>query len=130
VRSIDRVGAIASAICAVHCVITGLALGLLSYAGLGFMGSPVADAAFLGVAVSIASIAIYHGRKVHHSYLPAAVFTLGLVSVVIGHFILPHDGSKLSTVFSVAGGLCFVGFHLLNMKMAATCGCDHCRTGE
>ena len=37
--NLDKLGACASAICAVHCLLTGIALGLLSVAGLGFMGS-------------------------------------------------------------------------------------------
>jgi hypothetical protein len=136
----DRIGAVASAICAVHCLLTGVALGLLSYAGLGFMGSVTADLIFLGVAVSVAVIAIVHGIRKHHSYRPAMVFVLGLISVVLGHFVLHHEHAAnetqlhladiASTVFSVSGGLCFVIFHVMNLRMAQTCGCKHCTTGE
>ena len=137
---LDRIGAIASAICAVHCLLTGVALGLLSYAGLGFMGSVTADVIFLAVAVSIAAIAIVHGIRKHHSYKPAMVFVLGLFCVVMGHFVLRHDHSVgqtdvhtadiFSTVFSVCGGLCFVIFHVLNLRLQHQCGCKHCTTGE
>lgn len=137
--NVDRIGAYASAICAVHCLITGVALGLLSFAGLGFIGSVTADIIFLGVAVAIASIAIWHGIRKHHSYKPALVFVLGLVFVVLGHFVIHHEhvGSHpldnvdiASTFFSVAGGLCFVLFHVLNQRMGNSCGCEHCSTGH
>ena len=138
--NLDRIGAYASAICAVHCLITGIALGLLSYAGLGFMGSITADIAFLTVAVGVASLAIVHGIRQHHSYKPASIFALGLAMVVMGHFVFRHQHSVsetgfdlervLSTVFSVLGGLCFVLFHVMNMRMQKTCGCRHCATGE
>jgi len=135
----DRIGAYASAICAVHCLLTGVALGLLSVAGLGFMGSVTTDIAFLTVAVGIASIAIFHGIRKHHSYKPAMVFVLGLTFVVLGHFVLRHHHTLnhpmdsmefFSTFFSVAGGLCFVLFHVVNLRLQHTCGCKHCATGE
>jgi hypothetical protein len=135
----DRVGAYASTICAVHCLITGVALGLLSFAGLGFLGSTTTDIAFLSVAVGIASIAIVHGMRKHHSYRPALIFVAGLVSVVLGHFVLKHEHKAggelhlediLSTVFSVTGGLCFVLFHIVNLRLQKSCGCQHCARGE
>ena len=139
-QALDRIGAIASAVCAVHCLLTGVALGLLSYAGLGFMGSLTADIIFLTIAVTIAAVAIWHGVKKHHSYKPAMVFVFGLFCVMMGHFVFPHVHKAnqsglhladiLSTVFSVCGGLSFVLFHVLNLRMQHECGCKHCATGE
>jgi len=138
--NLDRLGAYASAICAVHCLVTGVALGLLSYAGLGFMGSITTDIIFLTVAVGIASLAIFHGIKRHHSYKPAMVFVLGLTFVVLGHFVFRHEHKTanhpldavevFSTIFSVGGGLCFVLFHVMNLRLQHTCGCKHCTTGH
>lgn len=138
--SLDRFGAIASAVCAVHCLLTGVALGLLSYAGLGFMGSVTADLIFLGVAVTVATIAIWHGVKKHHSWRPAMVFVFGLACVVMGHFVLHHEHAVneteihmldiFSTIFSVCGGICFVLFHVMNLRLQHQCGCKHCTTGE
>ena len=135
---VDKVGAYASAICAVHCLLTGVALGLLSFAGLGFLGSVWADIAFLSIAVLVATVAIVHGIRKHHSYKPAMLFVAGLVSVVLGHFVFRHaeagesaTGTQaISTFFSVLGGLCFVGFHVLNLRLQHKCGCTHCATGQ
>jgi hypothetical protein len=134
---VDRIGAYASAICAVHCLVTGVALGLLSFAGLGFLGSVAADVAFLSVAVLIATVAIVHGIRKHHSYKPALIFVAGLLSVILGHFVFRHDhpggteGPAIwSTVFSVVGGLCFVLFHVVNLRLQRACGCGHCAKGE
>jgi hypothetical protein len=137
--NVDKIGAYASAICAVHCLLTGVALGLLSVAGLGFMGSVWADATFLGVAVAVAVVAIVHGVRKHHSYRPALIFTAGLVSVVLGHFVFRHphgtpsgfdSDQALSTFFSVLGGVCFVAFHVVNLRLQHKCGCTHCTTGQ
>jgi hypothetical protein len=131
----DRVGTIASAICAVHCFITGIALGLLSYVGLGFFGSLTADLIFLGSAIAIAVIAIRHGISKHHSYVPSLIFVFGLVLVSVGHFGFKHshDGqgpSPLASLFSVLGGVCFVLFHVVNFLLQRKCHCRHCATGE
>ncbi|MBI3722145.1 MAG: MerC domain-containing protein, partial [Fimbriimonas ginsengisoli] len=63
--NLDKVGACASAVCAVHCLLTGLALGLLSVVGFGFLGSLTADIAFLGVALSVGLLAVFHGIRRH-----------------------------------------------------------------
>jgi hypothetical protein len=133
--NLDKLGAYASAICAVHCLLTGIALGLLSVAGLGILGSLLADMVFLGVAVVVGIFAIWHGHKRHHSVRPAFIFVLGLLFIVLGHFALGHGrvvtvwtGERvLSTIFTVMGGLCLVLFHVVNIRMQRACGCQHCR---
>jgi hypothetical protein len=132
---LDRVGTVASAICAVHCLITGVALGLLSYVGLGFFGSVTTDLVFLGVAVLVGAVAIRHGVSKHHSYKPALIFVLGLVLIGVGHygFSHSHDAGEsrnvFGTIFSILGGLCFVGFHIANFLLQRKCNCNHCSTG-
>jgi hypothetical protein len=112
----------ASTICAVHCLLTGVALGLLSVMGLGFLGSPVAEFSFLTVAVVVGVAAVWHGSKRHHSVIPALMFVTGLACWLTSHFAFGH-GTIGGTVFSVAGGLCLVSFHVLNQRMAHVCGC-------
>jgi hypothetical protein len=137
--NLDKVGACASALCAVHCLLTGVAFGLLSVMGLGFFGSLWTDIGFLAVAFVVGGLAVRHGIRQHHSYVPASIFVAGLVSVVIGHFVFRHTHAAgaeehgaehiLSTFFSVFGGLCLVGFHLANLKYtkAGGCGCRTCK---
>ena len=125
--NLDKVGACASAVCAVHCLLTGVALGLLSVAGLGFLDSLWTDVAFLGTAFCVGSFAVYHGIKSHHSVVPAMIFAASMVSVVCGHFLVKH-GTPTSTVLSVLGGCGFVAFHLLNLRLRregkCACGCE------
>lgn len=136
--NLDKLGACASAICAVHCLLTGVALGLLSVVNLGFFGSLWADIGFLTVALLIGSLAVWHGIRAHHSYLPASVFVLGLVFIVLGHFVFRHShepgaiedsfSHAASVTFSVLGGLSLVAFHTLNLRLqkAGGCGCNAC----
>lgn len=128
---VDKAGAIAGTICAVHCLLTGLALGLLSVAGLGFLGSAASEAAFIGVALLLGAWAVRHGIRRHHSWIPAMVFVLGLGCIATSHFAFEHAhsgerGSLGSVVFAVAGGLCLTAFHIVNSRLAHRCGCN-CR---
>lgn len=125
-------GAVASAICAVHCLLTGVALSMLSVVGLGFLGSELVDFVFIATALAVGTIAVRHGITHHGSYVPALFFVLGLLSIIAGHFGFGHDHSAQSpyaTVFSVIGGICLVLFHVVNWKLAKTshCGCNHQR---
>lgn len=134
--SVDKLGTIASAICAVHCVLTGVALGLLSVVGLGFMASGTTEAVFIFTAIGLGSLAVFHGRKKHHSYIPSLFFVLGMVFIVLSHFAFHHShdshhaSSMGATITSVLGGCSLVVFHILNLRMASKCGCSHCATGH
>lgn len=128
--NIDRIGAIASGICAVHCVLTGVAIGLMSFSGLQILGSSITDGVFLVTALAIAAVALVHGICKHHSFKPAIVFGIGIASMTIGHFAFKHEHTAgtlniVGTGFAVGGGLCLVAFHCLNLRLAAKCRCNH-----
>lgn len=135
--NLDKVGAVAGTICAVHCLLTGVAIGLLSVAGLQILGSTAAEVTFLSIATLIGLVAIVHGHKKHHSIVPALIFVLALVFIVVGHFVVQHAHGEVghaqwdldqivSTTSSVLGGLCLVLFHYVNQRMQQKCGCKHC----
>lgn len=117
---LDKVGATASFICAIHCFITGVAFGLLPVIGLGFFNSLWFDLLFIGLALSVGLFAIPMGYRRHHKFMPALVFVFGLTCIGLGHFVFGHE-SVLGTVLSVLGGLSLVTFHLLNSRLAGIC---------
>ena len=132
---LDKVGACASAICAVHCILTGVALGLLSSLGLGFVGNIWVDVGFLGIAIVVGAWAMIHGVRKHGSFVPALFYVTGLVAIVSAHYsefthgfpIHEHQHSPAATWLSVLGGSCFVLFHILNLRLQhlhhQNCGC-------
>jgi membrane-bound ClpP family serine protease len=122
---LDKVGACASAACAVHCLLTGVAMSLLSVLGLGFFGSIWTDLAFLMIASVVGFMAIRQGYRHHLSYWPGAIFVLGMAAMVVSHFALghehghgathnPHSLEVASTAIAVSGGLMLVTFHVVN----------------
>jgi hypothetical protein len=117
----------------VHCVLTGVALGLLSSLGLGFFGSIWMDFTFVLVAVLVGGVALWHGLKKHGSAIPAWFYVGGLASVMFAHFEdfshgwpvhAEHQHGLVTSVMSVVGGLCFVMFHVLNLRLQHTHACS------
>lgn len=91
--------------------------------GFGFFGSPLVDGLFILIAISVGAIALWHGIRRHHSYLPALFYVGGIIAILIAHGRhliegeFAHRHSGMDTVLSVAGGLCFVLFHVMNLRM-------------
>lgn len=121
----DRIGACASAICAVHCVLTGAAFGLLSVAGLAFLREPWVEAIFFVSTVLIGGWALRHGLRRHGSWLPSAFFIAGLGLIVAKHLLLGEAETGFwAVVFAVASSLCLIAFFLTNARLPhKSCGC-------
>lgn len=122
---LEKIGACASAICAVHCALTGAALGLLSVAGLSFLREPWVEALFLLSTVVLGVWAIRHGLSRHGSWVPSMFFVAGLGLVVAKHFLLgDHEESAAGIWTSLAGAGLLVTFFVLNARLPhKSCGC-------
>ena len=123
----DKVGAFASAACAVHCLLTGIAFSVLSVTGLSFLGSEAAEISFFSVAMVVGSFAIYSGFKKHRSCIPAAIFCFAIMVLILAHAVPAIKASLLGTVLAVSGGLILVAFHLVNHRLPKRCECEHCQ---
>jgi hypothetical protein len=120
----DKVGGAASFLCAVHCVMTGVALGALSAFGLEFLASKGTELAFLTVAIIAGAFAILSGVRHHHDRRIPLLFLAGLTLIVARHILFPHHhhdhpghlhpSPLAATLLSVTGGLLLVAFHVLN----------------
>lgn len=129
---LDRLGALASLACAIHCLLTGVALGFLSVAGLGFLGSSEADVGFIMATVAIGGLAVWQGYRRHRSWLPMSLYVGGLLLVVIGHFVVGHrhagpDNRLVTSLLAASGGLILVVFHIVNLRLGHRCQVCHPR---
>lgn len=131
---LDKIGAYSGAICAVHCILTGVALGLLSSLGFGFFGSIWVDLGFVLIAVIVGAVALRHGIVRHGSYRPALFYVAGLLAILLAHFEdfshgmpihVEHRHNTLTVALSVLGGACFVMFHVMNLRLGNRCQCGH-----
>jgi len=113
--NVDQLGSVASFACAVHCALTGLALGVLSSAGLGFVGNPILEFLFIGSTVALGLWAVVRGYRLHHSWHPPVLFLCGIAMIFLAHKNEP------GWVFSVLGGALLITFHWINQKLTRQC---------
>lgn len=102
-----------SGLCALHCLATAVAVGLLSsFAGL--LQAPIIHEAGLAIAILLGALALGNGARRHGLLLPLAVGALGL-GVMAGSLSLPH-GAPGEVAYSVIGVLLLAFGHELNRR--------------
>lgn len=79
---IDRIGVIASSLCAVHCLLCALAPAAFAALGLGVLLGHEAEWAFVAVTILIASGALALGWRRHRSRRVVALMLLGFVALL------------------------------------------------
>lgn len=110
--NLDRLGIWISSLCAVHCLVTAVALALLSSAA-GVLGNPHIHEYGLAMALVLGIVTIGHGALKHGYLMPIAVGSLG-IGVMAGALSLPHGGEEI--IFTIFGvGLLAIG-HDLNRR--------------
>lgn len=116
----DRLGTVASMVCAIHCAITGIAVSVLSVVGFTQLQSPFLEWTFLLLALTFGTWAATRGYAIHKSWAPIVIFGLGFCLLAGSHLVEPRHitggSAGLAELFSVIGGICLVGFHYLNRQ--------------
>jgi hypothetical protein len=120
----DRVGIVASTLCAVHCVGTALLVGV-SGVGALFADERV-EVAFCVCAVSVALGALVRGWRRHRSWTPGSVGSSGIVLLLTAR--CARLESSVEVALSVAGGALLTAAHVLNIRKIRQAGacCEVC----
>ena len=79
---VDKAGAVASTLCAIHCAICALLPAAFGALGLGMLLSQTAEWAFTLVAVSIAAGALVLSWRQYRSVAVAGLLSLGIVGLL------------------------------------------------
>lgn len=120
----DRFGIAGSLLCIGHCVIATVAVGALSTAGLGFLGSEVLHQVLVIPLLIVALLAFYPGYRRHGNALIPAAGAVGIGLLVLAIFAhLPALGHGLETGLTVVGSLVLLGAHGANWRQCAHSGC-------
>jgi MerC mercury resistance protein len=115
---LDRIAMGLSGLCLVHCIATGLILGLLASAG-GFLANPLIHEVGLGFAMLLAILALGRGALTHRSILPMAIGAVGL-GFMARALSLPEGKDVLMTMVGV--GLLILA-HTLNCRASEHHAC-------
>ncbi|HJR11922.1 MAG TPA: MerC domain-containing protein [Rhodanobacteraceae bacterium] len=123
---VDRVGATASLLCAVHCMLLPFVLALLPLIGLAFLAGHTFERIFVACAAALASASILVAYRRHRH--PHALFLMvpGIVLLVLGVAIDINAHVVIHTTSVVTGGLLVASAHVTNLVLAhrhrhATC---------
>ncbi len=119
---VDRIGMIASTLCAIHCAVVPILLTSLPLIGLGFLAKPWFEwgMILLALIIGIGSLA-YSFFNTHRRLTPLVLFLVGFIYVVGGHLLL--HGWKEAIVVPL-GGLTIVTAHFINRRYS----CNRIRT--
>lgn len=139
---VDRVGALASTVCAVHCAVCALLPVAFGALGLGFLLGHEAEWVFTLVAIVFATAALTAGWRRHRSRGVALLLLVGIAGLLVsrgveqagdahadgGHehaHALDHDdgeaGHLVGTIVGVVAGLSLVAGHLLSLRATRRC---------
>lgn len=148
VDQLDKAGAMASFLCAIHCAIMPLVVTLLPLLGLSFLASEPVEWALLLLSAGFGTASLCLGFKEHRSRKVFAVLGMGIALLVAGRIFhhLPigaaeiahsHDGHGHvhgievdntgmatfgpSVILMVLGGLTMMGAHIFNQMLCRNC---------
>lgn len=125
-RAIDRVGAVASFVCAVHCALLPIVFGVLPALGLGFLADHRIERVFVLFAIALATTSLAFGLRRHGSWRAFWFLIPGIVLLVAGLLIGASHADTLHAVLVSLGGTLVALSHLVNLRLNHVHGPD-CR---
>lgn len=115
----DRLGAFGAFLCALHCALIPVALGLVPALGLGLVAWHGLELAFTLIATVLALTSLWRGYRGHRAYHAWLLVAPGLV-LVWGALLYPplHLSIVPHAVAMAAGGLLIAVAHLVNLRLS------------
>jgi|GEM_PF-57714 len=123
---VDRVGATASMLCAVHCALLPFVLALLPLIGLEFLAGHAFERIFVGCAAMLACASILSAYRRHRH--PQALFLMvpGIALLLVGVAVNLDLHVVIHTASVVAGGVLVASAHVTNLVLAHRHHCATC----
>ena len=119
--TLDRTGAAASFICAIHCVAMPFMIAALPLLGLGFLLDERLDWALISFSVIIGLVSLVPSFIRHHRKVRTLIlFIVGISLILISHIWLEEDWHLQAPVL-IAGAAAVISAHLINRKLCKSC---------
>ncbi|SDD80016.1 MerC domain-containing protein [Aquimonas voraii] len=113
----DRIGAIASAVCAVHCASWPFLLAVLPALGSSLLASEWLERGFVVFATLLAIASLAHGFRRHRRRSAMVLAAPGLGLIWFGSFGHWHHDLVLHAVLMTLGGTFIAFAHLRNLRL-------------
>lgn len=115
---VDRIGATASMLCAVHCALLPFVLALLPLIGLEFLAGHTFERIFVACAAALACASLLAAYRRHRR--PHALFLMvpGIALLVVGIAVDLDLHVVIHTASVVTGGVLVASAHVVNLVLA------------
>ncbi len=124
--ALDRLGSVASASCALHCLTLSLAPAVVGLLGVEFLANEAMEWGLFGTAVVVAVVAAILGFRVHRDRRVLGGFALGLASLCAARLGEALDLFGGTLVLAVLGGGVLVASHLTSARKLRACAAACC----
>jgi hypothetical protein len=124
-RFADRVGAVASFLCAIHCALLPFVLVLLPFVGLEFLADHRFERGFVLFASTLALLVLVRGFRRHQEPLPLLLAAPGLALLLLGITFAENYSIILHSVLVTCGGLLLASAHFVNLRRDSRRQEDH-----
>jgi hypothetical protein len=115
---VDRAGATASLLCAVHCALLPFVLALLPLIGLEFLAGHTFERVFVACAAALASASILTAYRRHRRPHALILMLPGIALLLFGVAVNLDVHVVLHTVAVVCGGVLVASAHVTNLILA------------
>lgn len=112
----DRIGAVASFLCAIHCALLPFVLAVLPLVGLEFLADHRFERGFVLFACALALVALIRGFRRHQQPLPLLLAIPGLALLLLGVTYAEGYSIILHSVLVTCGGLLLASAHFVNLR--------------
>lgn len=123
VDKLDKVGATASLMCAIHCAAMPLLVTLLPLVGLSFLADNRVEWALVALSALMGVTSLCFGFREHRSRRAFAYLGIGIGMLAVGRILEDNLHSPWGVAIVVLGGVTLASAHLINRRL-----CQSCRT--
>ena len=121
VSRLDRAGATASFLCAIHCALMPLVITMLPLLGLSFLVSEPVEWTLLAASAALGSSSLCLGFRQHRERRVFMVLGVALSFLLAGRLFHEHHFGIWGPVLMVLGGLTMMSAHLINHRLCHAC---------
>ena len=118
---LDKAGATASFLCAIHCALMPFVITILPLLGLSFLASEPVEWSLLATSAVLGTSSLCVGFREHKSRRVFAILGIALALLVAGRIFHELHIGYWGPVFMVLGGFSMMGAHLFNQALCHSC---------
>lgn len=132
---LDRFGAVASSLCAIHCItLPWILIALPAVSGSWLTSQPL-ERAFVLVSIVLASLCSIQGFRTHGRWLVPGATALGAMVLAGSHATAPEiccaaEISWPHAISATLGGALLASGHLLNLRWTRNVGSAPCCSND